>query len=443
MLSHRPPWPDVSRNGAWTALVHRWVDDEYGPVQALGGARMSHPEPGFWVFTADFTRTPVGNWFGGQPTGAAGTSIDADEALLRCLGEITERYSALTAPIDGSLRRIDPELHQLFARCAVDENCSPTLRGQPPTARVTHVPMMRLADGASVQIPAGHVHLNFLAADEPVLAMPISSGLAFDPSLQTALWRGICEVAERDALMLTWWQRRRAAEINLGREHSHPPAGVGRELSNRLTTLAAVELRARFFDITTDFAVPTVMCVLTGERFPYLTVGAACRDDVAAACAKALDEAVSARVAVHGSEGFAPPSLTDFSWIADLEQHARLYAAGHLRQAFDFLLDGEQPAISLAEIRDRQTLLTPQTMADLRGIARDLEEKIGLTVLWTDVTAPEINDEGHVIKIVIPQMVPLSQLHSVRWLGTPRLYRSGDGAEPRASSFSPYPHPFA
>ncbi|HJT91823.1 MAG TPA: YcaO-like family protein [Mycobacterium sp.] len=418
-----------------------WADAKYGPVSGLGGMRMAHPEPEFWVFAADFTRTPVGNWFGGNPTGAAGASIYADEALLRCLGEVAERYSALTAPIEGTVRPVDPEFIRMFPRCAKDEECSPILRGDIPESPVTHVPMTWLANGERVEVPAGYAHLTLPPPSEPLMTTPISSGLAFDPSLETALWRGICEVAERDALMLTWWQRKPVAEIDVGCGTAGLP-GSFPHLADRLSRVAAASLRARFFDITTDFSVPTVVCILTGDRFPFLTVGAACRGAADAACAKSLDEAVAIRLAINGAEGFAPPSLDDFNWLEDLEDHARLYAAGHLRHALDFLLDGDQSPITLSQMAERPALGTPRTMAELRDVATNLQHK-GLTVLWTDLTAPELSSDGHVVKVVIPQMVPLPQLHRVRWLGTARLRRSGDDEVPLAASFNPYPHPFA
>ena len=74
-------------------------------------------------------------------------------------------------------------------------------------------------------------------------------------------------------------------------------------------------------------------------------------------------------------------------------------------------------AISLAEIAERPALRSPQTMAELRDVAMDLEQS-DLIVLWTDLTAPELFPHGQVVKVVIPQMVPLPQLHRVRWLGT-------------------------
>src|SRR5581483_11013247 len=285
-------------------------------------------------------------------------------------------------------------------------------------------------------------HLSFQAAHEPLLTFPVSTGLAFDPTLETAVWRGLCEVAERDAMMLTWWQRRPVAEIILTCPSGQPRPDTPAGLADRIELLSAADLTARFFDITTDFAIPTVCCVLTGESFPYLAVGVCARHDVRAACTKALDEAVSIRVAVHGWDRCEPPDLEDFGWLIELEQHAQLYATGRLRHAFDFMLNGVAAPITLDEIAARPTPPAPHTMSDLRALAIDLQ-RIGLTVLWTDMTADELRSHGHVVKVVVPQMIPLSQPHRVRWLGTPRLRREGQTGPLFASSFNPFPHPFS
>jgi ribosomal protein S12 methylthiotransferase accessory factor len=437
------PWPDVDRHGAWTSVVLDWVDAQYGPVTRTHGTRLAHPEPAFWLFGAELARTPIGNWFSeGGGTGAAGTSIDADEALIRCLGEIAERYSAMTMPIAGELRPVDPEFIARLPRCAPDENCPPTFRGEIPDSPVTHVPMTRLADGARIEIPAGYVHLGFQARGEPLLTTPISTGLAFDPSLETAIWRGLCEVAERDAMMLTWWQRRPAPEIDMGLRSDSRAADLPAQLVDRLERLDAVCLRANFFDITTDFGVPTVFCVLNGEDFPYRIVGACCRDDLGAACTKALDEAVAVRQVVRGPEPFMPPSLQDFNWVTQLDEHAQIYAHGHLADAFDFLLDSDTAPVSFTDAAAGPGPRQPCSSKDLPTLARDLNG-IGLTVLWADVTAPELDGTGKVVKVVVPEMVPLSQLHSARWLATRRLARPGDDAELVAASFNRFPHPFA
>src|SRR5262249_26249979 len=155
--------------------------------------------------------------------------------------------------------------------------------------------------------PAGFVHLGFWPEPPEVpVTLPISTGLAFDRSIEGAIWKGLCEVAERDAMMLNWWLRRPAPEIDFGM--GDLPEGLG----DRLERVACVNLEARFFDITTDFRVPTVFCIVTGDNYPKLVVGASCTTDPIAACAKALDEAISARVMLGRRGGFHPPSRENF-----------------------------------------------------------------------------------------------------------------------------------
>jgi ribosomal protein S12 methylthiotransferase accessory factor len=84
----------------------------------------------------------------------------------------------------------------------------------------------------------------------------------------------------------------------------------------------------------------------------------------------------------------------------------------------------------------------PADLTDLAACARRLEG-MGLTALWTEVTAPEAEGLGHVVKVIVPEMVPLSVDHGARWLATPRLRRVGDAGRPGTSAWNPFPHPFA
>ncbi|MGN6757383.1 MAG: YcaO-like family protein, partial [Thermomicrobiales bacterium] len=69
-------------------------------------------------------------------------------------------------------------------------------------------------------------------------------------------------------------------------------------------------------------------------------------------------------------------------------------------------------------------------------------ERDGLTVLWADLTLPEAAPFGHVVKVIIPELMPLSEDHAARWLGTPRLLARAGLAAASAAHFNPYPHPF-
>lgn len=417
-----------------------WVDARFGPVLSFGGFQLLPPEPAWWVYTCKLARAPVGNWYHPMPAGAAGTSIDHEEARGRAVGEAIERYSAMNAPLDGvPLTPRESEMDFRFPVCAPDEPCPPSFCALDPDVPLTHLPVNHLAEDREVLIPAAFAHLSFLPEPpEPLVALPISTGLAFQTELHGAIWSGLCEVAERDAMMMMWWQRRPLVEIST--EDARLPSA----LALRVERLRRVGLVARLFDMTTDFRVPTIFCVIRGERYPHIVVGAATRADALAACAKALDEAVSARVSLLGRPAVEDlPPGNGYRWVRMLEHHVLVYAARRSAPIFDFLLGQEEPRrVTFSEFAGQPWWPAPRDMAEMRERASALEA-LDLTVLWADLTAPEATEFGHVVKVVVPQMLPLSQDHNARWLATPRLLRAAGVREATAAAFNPYPHPFA
>jgi len=415
------------------AAVSVWVDSRFGLLGEIHCSRLGYPEPGWWYCGSPLARYPVGNWFNPEPASSAGTSTDREEALWRAVGEGIERYSALNTLIDGTAMTLrQTGLAGCLPVCAPDEPCPPSLRTLPLDVPLTQVPARRLEDGREVSIPAGFVHLNFHPEPpEPLVTLPISTGLAFHTDLASAIWSGLCEVAERDAVMSMWWRRASLAEILC------TGPDVPDDVVDRLARLTYAGLQARLFDMTTDFRVPSVFGVLLGKRYPLVVVSAACRSDPARACTKALDELVAMRLAMRGRRETVPVALHR------LEDHALLYAHRGPGQAFDFLLDhGTHAPISFAEFAGQSWWKHPRDMAALAACAGRLAEQ-GLTVLWTDVTAEEAAGIGTVVKVIVPEMLPLSPEDAIRWLGTPRLLAQAGLTTARASRFNPLPHPFA
>jgi ribosomal protein S12 methylthiotransferase accessory factor len=294
-----------------------------------------------------------------------------------------------------------------------------------------------MVDNRELAVPAGYVHLNFQPQPpEQAITFPISTGLAFHAQLHQALWNGLCEVAERDALMLSWLTQRPLQMLDVSSVELPMP------LWNRLKRLHAAGLTPYLFDMASDFEVPTVFCILAAQRYPYIVAGAACRAGPVAACTKALDEAVSARMCCTAVRHAALPSLDDFAWVRSLEQHALLYAAWQETPALDFLLHSSAPAVNFHDFVRRSWWSAPRDRGELVAVASKLEA-IGLTVLWTEVTAAEAVDFGHVVKVIVPQMVPLAMDHNARWLATPRLLRAAGLDQPALDAYNPFPHPFA
>jgi thiazole/oxazole-forming peptide maturase SagD family component len=294
---------------------------------------------------------------------------------------------------------------------------------------------MNSCTGGTVLIPAGVVDMTFQPVEpEPAVMTSNSTGMAFHTELHRALWAALCEVAERDALMIAWLTRRHARAIDFGRK---PPSPI----ADRVRKLDKVGLSAHLVDLTWDFPVPTVLCLLMSPTGPSVTAGCCCNSDAVAACTRAIDEAVVVR---HGMTGrrFDAPNIDRFDWVGSLEEHALLFADRRMVHHLDFLLGPGVERISIEEFTTQGFWKVPADFEAFRSAAALLEQR-GLTVLWTELTAPEAISFGFVVKVVVPQMVPLSTHYDVRWLGAARLHRALGIRNPAVADFNPIPHPFA
>jgi ribosomal protein S12 methylthiotransferase accessory factor len=180
-----------------------------------------------------------------------------------------------------------------------------------------------------------------------------------------------------------------------------------------------------------------VLCILQGPGKPWSIASASCGVDPAAACVKALDESFLVRTAQHRYGQTAPvPSFDSFDWVTDLEDHANLYACWEDPRALDFLLK-DPPRLAWEAFLEQPWWPRPDSLADLEARARSLGRQ-GLDVLWGELTSDDTRRFGRCVKVVVPQMVPLSTSQRIRWLATPRLL----AARREGGDVNPFPHPF-
>jgi ribosomal protein S12 methylthiotransferase accessory factor len=407
------------------------IDSRFGPIVEGQKMRLGDGEPLWWLATTQLARHPVGNIFTESPGSGAGTSLDVDEAVGRAIGEALERYCGLNPNLDllaGRMR--DTSLMGRWPRCAPDEPATGVAREIPPDERLTFVAAKRVVDDSFHLVPAGFAALGFEPVPpEPVVTIPISTGMAFHPRCCVAIWNALCEVIERDAVMTAWWIHRPLREVDL--------ENAPRIVARRLRRLEVCGMKARIFDITTELAVPTVFCVLTSDRYPRLVVSAATKASPALACAKALDEVISMRVALHGQR-----EATDRGKgrANSLVTHACYYSSESNHAAFAFIAPGVAERISYAELAARR-VAQPDDDASLRH-AVALIEQHDVTVLWIDLTTPDVKPMGTVVRVIVPEAVPLSPRDDTRWLGTDRLLLRSGTTQASRDSFTQYPHPF-
>jgi hypothetical protein len=138
----------------------------------------------------------------------------------------------------------------------------------------------------------------------------------------------------------------------------------------------------------------------------------------------------------NGFEAKQEYDFENFEWVNKLEKHMELYANWKDSDAFDFLFKDNPLVKDITEIATaKEWLPVPKNHDDLIETARIFTQK-GFDIYWKDVTIPEVAEFGKVIKVIIPQMIPLSQAYSCRWLEPFKdLQEKG--------TLNPYPHPFS
>lgn len=419
-------------------VLEEWVDERYGPIKYIIGYSGKPPEPEWWVYDCRLSR-PFGEGYIEHDTIAMGASLDGSEAMVKALGEGIERYNSLNsihyAEIIKEPMQNNP-IVDMLPLCADFEPCIPSFKTFPRDVAISLSPARALLDDSEVWLPTGYVHLNFEPEPpEPLVTLGITSGLAFHSDLTTSLWSGILEYAERDAMMTCWMLNKQAPRIVINVDD------VPGALAERLIRLRNAGLEPYLFDISTDFRIPAVFCILRGDSRPFVTVGGCCNPDPVLACVKALDESMCIRSVQkeHGKKR-AFPSLTQFEWCDSLIDRAELYVGWKDSPAWDNLISKNPFTTTLDEISSQEWWEAPADFDGLKRIAQKMHE-IDLYPVWSDITMDDVRELGYVTKVTVPQMIPLSPSHSARWLASKRLLKAAGRESLTPDLVNPYPHP--
>lgn len=374
---------------------------------------------GWWVAVVRLANNPIGYIQQYSLNASAGSSIYAKQAIVSALGEAIERYSSTNyhAMDKVYMQHFDNRLFE-FVRCAQHEDAPKRFKEHSTSVAIEHSEVINVMTGEKNYIPFEFVHLGF-RRKEGLVTQPISTGCAFYPRKIESIWKGICEVVERDAMMKFWYTYfKKFFKIDINDIYDF-------EIQIRVKSLAEKSTELFLFEITSEVNIPVVLCVLKNEAYPYYVTGVACDLDIKRASVKAIDEAVSIRTM---AEWKGPQDRKEFCEINQLEDHMFLYANWKNCPIFEELLNKEAPFSSLNLIPHDY----PRTEKELKQkISTFFDE--GVQIFYKDLTLPHIEDIGYVTRIVIPKMIPLSQTYKARWLD----------ALNSELLLNPYPQPFS
>lgn len=397
------------------------------------------------VHMGDHSMLPVG----GRIDNGGASHATVEGACLRAIMESVERYCASCVDYRRLVRsRPVPNGPFLFGEAlplyADFQYKAPKWPYRPLTRNsdIRWVDGRSLITGRRQLVPAGLVYLpyDYRLIDER-LGPSTSTGMACSTSWAQANLTGLLEVCERDAFSIMWLNR---LSMPLLRVPEGSPFAA--ELDDML---ADRDASMKFVDLTNDLAVPVVCAVLRRKLFgkPLITIGLASRPGRQAAARKAATEAISEYRRIRDVlDGPDPPFVPneDFSNVSDFPLHSVVYADPALQPQLDFITASQEQRV-LDE--DDSPSMSPDRR--LKNYLRQVHE-CGGDALAVSLTTRDIQQLGlHVVKVMVPQAVPLNPHHLAPWLGHARVfdvpvrlgYRS---SRPSVSDLNlDYPHPFA
>ena len=376
----------------------------------------------------------------------AGSSLYRDQAEIKAYCEALERYCTVVFNPDA----ITVATRQELGDDAIDLETLPRGRDEeyrhpltylvPPnnSAEMRWIQGYSLISGKPKWVPMGMVYISSAHYYRgEAFYPPITTGCALAASYEQAIISGAQEVIERDALTLTWLHKLPLPRIDVS-DFDDP------HFQERMRRLEQSGVKQYFFNATTDLGVSTIYALQVN---PYSNVAvvvmAATRLNPREAIVKVIDETASSRYAleklVHEPRRYNPEDFRSFTRLTD---GATYYSDAQNLSDFDFLIKND----CTCAIDDMPNLKTGDVEADLRRLVSLFRER-ELELVVVDITVPQARQMGfYVVKVIAPQLLPLTTNYNLRYLASERLYEApvcmGYEAK-RYDQINPLPQPFA
>ena len=402
------------------ACLSQLVSSKSGIVHRLNKSVSAPDLPRYFHFEATMAdprrwipnyRGKTDSWDALNRTRSFGSAICEHLALAKVTGESIERFCLYFYTDDDvqygsydelSAYAIDP---RRFALPSSQELPLPQAAGNSqmllspfsPSVQTGWVKALSLKTCQQRLVPACFAFVSYqFNSPAEAITYPISTGAACARSPKRAIIRGILEVIERDAFMITWMNRISAPQVISMEDARYP------ELTESLKRFGKANADLRVYLLPTDVDAYVALAVSVhkeGKR-PALSTGLSASLDPGHAITKAIEECAFVMHYATRLRRFLSPEEVQAL------PGGSYYTLDSLKRA-DFLLESDN-VVSLPSL--------PSYSADtedleLQHCLSSLESK-SLETLVVDLGFPALEELGfYVYKTIIPGMQPLGLAH--------------------------------
>lgn len=394
------------------------------------------PKPyGYTVYFKDKYSTAENEY-----AGAAGLAFSKKKALLKALGETIERYSL---SVNNDKRFIYISFNELIKlkksslapKDLILFSNKKNYVNNLDRKKIRWVEGRLLITNKKILVPAQLVYVPYLYHhSEPILRFPISTGAAAGITLTDALYRGICEVVERDAFMIAYLNKLPFPQVSILKIKD-------KLISNITDSFKRYKLELVILDLTTDLQIPVFAAIILDRTGigPAVAVGLKAGFNIKDTIIGAIEESLMVRFWTRDEIAYKA-DYKESKVIKTIEDRAHFWSRLSSMRYLDFWFNNE--TLKKINLKDFKHLDN-----NLEKIVKLLSQK-NIEIIYVDITDKTVRKYGFmVVKVIIPQLQPLYLDERYPYLGGERLYnvpvKIGILKTPRTKSqLNKIPHPF-
>ena len=357
-----------------------------------------------------------------------GADLNEERAFMKTIGEGLERfciciYREKTCLLSNyekiSKKSLDP-----LSFAGISDN----QRKLSKRLRIDEKSIFRWVKGFSliskkeVLIPAQLVYIGYkYYSQEPIIQQQLSTGAAAADSFEEALYKGICEAVERDAFMITYFNKLSIPLINL-------EIIDNKEFQKLLAMFRRYKLELFVLEITTNINIPSFMAVIIDRSGigPVVHVGTKTSLNIENAIVGVVYEALRGKLGsrkrlslIDKQEEKIKSLRADSSKIKTFSDRTLFWNSLDMINKIEFIFKGSKKEFNKKELKKYKN--TP--IKEKLKIAVDLCQERDINLYGVDVTIPQIRKEGiYVAKVLSPQLQPLYFNEEIKHLYGKRLF---------------------
>lgn len=375
-------------------------------------------EPKMFHIGCKFKTTSKISDIGDYEDYSGGISFDKRKAYMKALGEVIERYClAIYKEKDFTISSykkikniaVNPINFSFFTKEQLNTREFKDFRFDEQT-KFKWVKGFSIFERKEKYLPAQLIYVPYVFSNEPVIRLPISTGAAAGTSLSGAIYRGLCEITERDSFMIYFLNKISPLRLDFSECRDI-------EINRTLEYIKRYELEIVILDITTDIEIPTILSIVLDKTGigPAVSIGLKTDLNIKKAIIGSLDESLQSR-----------------SWIRD-----EMYNRNKTKDRFkDMIVERGLYWSKKERIKKLGFLLKTKIIKDYNkykiNTVQDTRKKLRITleefrkakanVYFSDVTVPYIRKNGFfVVKVLADKMQPLYLDEKYKYLGGERL----------------------